>query len=471
MKSLRIRLISTAMAFVVALSMLIFGVWAIGSSQTITMNGNVTFNIEDDSLYIKDVKIRQDGVSEPSSVVSFMPGFINGNFDMNLTNLGDNTLGTFNLYFYIINTSDLTYEAAVTLSDELVSQGVYASLTNAIIPATTLSEDETITQDTPESVILILQVVVTSSMVLDLSGITINIDEAQPQEIAGFVFSTPTDSNGSVMAYTGAELDIVVPEGYSSSTSPLTEFTWQDSSGGSSTTEMVGIMSIYLGDYYYTPKDGERTFATSFDDFMSKFSLGEITFPVYFEPQYVLNLEAFDDFNVTLLQTYFQYFAQVVMMGYSDGDFYLTTNDGSYNNELVNLNDAEIMEIINTLNTAPENLSALFPMTCALENPLSYPIFVEGNDYVVTSVGNAAFQDLNCNSISMPSTVTSIGERAFRNCTATTIIFNSSTPPTLSTDVFTGTSASLQILVPSASVDAYKTASGWSVYANQITGF
>ena len=84
MKSLRIRLISTAMAFVVALSMLIFGVWAIGSSQTITMNGNVTFNIEDDSLYIKDVKIRQDGVSEPSSVVSFMPGFINGNFDWRL---------------------------------------------------------------------------------------------------------------------------------------------------------------------------------------------------------------------------------------------------------------------------------------------------------------------------------------------------------------------------------------------------
>ncbi len=58
MKSLRIKLFSAISMFVIALSMLIIGVWAIGETQTITMNGNVTFNIVDDSLYIKDVKIK-----------------------------------------------------------------------------------------------------------------------------------------------------------------------------------------------------------------------------------------------------------------------------------------------------------------------------------------------------------------------------------------------------------------------------
>ena len=176
MKSLRIKLFSAISMFVIALSMLIIGVWAIGETQTITMNGNVTFNIVDDSLYIKDVKIKQDNNSEPASVSSFMPGYINGNFDMDLTNLDTHTLGSFNLYFYIINTSNNIYNATLSLTGDMVQQNVSVTLENSQIPATTLTDGESISQDTPESIILILQMSTTSETFIDLSDITINID-------------------------------------------------------------------------------------------------------------------------------------------------------------------------------------------------------------------------------------------------------------------------------------------------------
>lgn len=52
MKSLKGKLFCVVSLFVLALSMLIVGVWAIGESQTITMQGSVNFEIADKSLYI-----------------------------------------------------------------------------------------------------------------------------------------------------------------------------------------------------------------------------------------------------------------------------------------------------------------------------------------------------------------------------------------------------------------------------------
>lgn len=73
--------------FVVALALLIVGVWAVGETQTITMQGSVNFEIADKSLYVQDVRIQEDNNSSPYSLEEqgkFMPGYINGNFDMDL---------------------------------------------------------------------------------------------------------------------------------------------------------------------------------------------------------------------------------------------------------------------------------------------------------------------------------------------------------------------------------------------------
>lgn len=87
----------------------------------------------------------------------------------------------------------------------------------------------------------------------------------------------------------------------------------------------------------------------------------------------------------------------------------------------------------------------------------------------VTTIGVAPFQ--NCTSltsVTIPSGVTSIDYQAFVQCTSlNSITCLATTPPTLGIRVF-NTGNSCPIYVPSASVNAYKSATNWSNYASRI---
>lgn len=107
-------------------------------------------------------------------------------------------------------------------------------------------------------------------------------------------------------------------------------------------------------------------------------------------------------------------------------------------------------------------------------------------------IGQSAFQDTGLQTISFPSTLTTIGlyaflrgrlteldipasvtkieQGAFQSCSIlTSVTLRSTTPPTLGNDAFKSTNASLVIYVPESAVDTYKAASGWSNYASKIT--
>ena len=72
-------------------------------------------------------------------------------------------------------------------------------------------------------------------------------------------------------------------------------------------------------------------------------------------------------------------------------------------------------------------------------------------------------------SITIPSSMTSIGTYAFDSCTSLeSLTVQATTPPTLGSNALNNTNANLVIKVPSASVNAYKSASGWSNYASKI---
>ncbi len=88
----------------------------------------------------------------------------------------------------------------------------------------------------------------------------------------------------------------------------------------------------------------------------------------------------------------------------------------------------------------------------------------------VTSIGYGAFAwCTSFTSISIPSSVTSIGEVAFNNCRSlTSVTVNATTPPTLGGEAFSANASGRKIYVPSASVNAYKTATNWSDYASDI---
>ena len=102
------------------------------------------------------------------------------------------------------------------------------------------------------------------------------------------------------------------------------------------------------------------------------------------------------------------------------------------------------------------------------DGEFSHLLGIEIGD-AITSIGRYAFPYCTgLTSCTIGSGVTSIGDSAFQICTSlTSITVNATTPPTLGSVAFDNTN-DCPIYVPSASVNTYKTASGWSTYASRI---
>jgi hypothetical protein len=86
----------------------------------------------------------------------------------------------------------------------------------------------------------------------------------------------------------------------------------------------------------------------------------------------------------------------------------------------------------------------------------------------VTTIGEGSFYLCHgLTSISIGNSITSIGSNAFYECTSLThITCEAITPPTLGSG--NGRSSVTAVYVPFESVEAYKTADGWSYYADKI---
>lgn len=91
----------------------------------------------------------------------------------------------------------------------------------------------------------------------------------------------------------------------------------------------------------------------------------------------------------------------------------------------------------------------------------------------VTTIGSYAFNNCRAlSSLTMPATVNNLGTNCFdgmgndAGSDATTLTCLAATPPNADPHTFTGYTG--KVAVPSASVDAYKAATGWSTVASQI---
>ena len=171
MKSLKVKLVSIVSAFILALSLLIIGVWAVGEAQHINLSGSVNFTISNDTLYIKDIRIRDanDLTGQGSTIENFIPGFVNGDFDLDL---GERTADTsFTLLFDVINTTETTYEASTTSVIPNASLSVSGIINGDGI------EPSAISSSTEPSGTIVLTVIVSSAGLVSLDGVVINIKE------------------------------------------------------------------------------------------------------------------------------------------------------------------------------------------------------------------------------------------------------------------------------------------------------
>ena len=91
----------------------------------------------------------------------------------------------------------------------------------------------------------------------------------------------------------------------------------------------------------------------------------------------------------------------------------------------------------------------------------------------VTSIGYFAFYECSSlTSITIPDSVTSIRNNAFRDCTSLKEVYcKPTTPPSAENHIFYNNASGRKIYVPTESVDAYKAARWWSDYADDIVGY
>ena len=91
----------------------------------------------------------------------------------------------------------------------------------------------------------------------------------------------------------------------------------------------------------------------------------------------------------------------------------------------------------------------------------------------VTTVGSYAFYDCSSlTSVTIGDSVTSIGDYVFYDCSSLTSVYcKTTTPPAGGASMFYNNVSDRKIYVPMELIEAYKSASGWSQYADAILGY
>lgn len=402
--SIKAKLMASISAFLLILGLIIFGVFA-ASSQSISMNGNVQFVVKDKSLFVKEV--RMQAVGSDADVVEITPGYINGDFDLDLsgyTSSHTNNRGSFIIYFDIINTTTTAYNVSVDYTRLSNIEGLEVTISSQIPAGSEVITN--IEETTPITTTLMLTVVNPNLATIDLSQIIINIKEYVAEVLEDFIF----DDNGNLLRYLGTDTTVEIPSSYS----------------------MVG-----------TPTKVNRTFNNS-----EEFSADENLFMFLQSANYTVRYngeehvyENFPDlFYDVMIASNISFSCEMTYYDYSNVTF-TTGNDIQVNDVKMAFSASTVQEVV-----LPEGMKdiGVFAFYGATITSIEIPASVEtiGNmafygtaslttvtfaeNSILQVIGEGAFSASAITNITIPESVTSIAGMAFYTSPDETIniIFN-----------------------------------------------
>lgn len=167
--SLKVKLVSMISAFVLVFSMLLVGVLAVTGNITINLKGNVQFNIEGSTLYVKDIRISTD-MTDGQTMENFFPGFVQDSFDLDIgTVLTDS--GKVTVAIDVVNTTTTAYSASSQSNISNATLTVSGTIAGDGVPIS-----EVATYDGVSGTIYI-NIQATSSTTISLDNIFIELSE------------------------------------------------------------------------------------------------------------------------------------------------------------------------------------------------------------------------------------------------------------------------------------------------------
>ena len=189
----------------------------------------------------------------------------------------------------------------------------------------------------------------------------------------------------------------------------------------------IYFQMLPISTWNYTDAKGNKGTLTAADFMGLTDNVTPISYPIDIEVTYNTTIPTATDENLELcmqlFSNYMQAFEEMKSAGNITGGFYATVNGQprtlfNSTEEFTNF----LMENFEGIDSDPNMIKQIFPMTLELETPVVIPgeqVFVEGNDIEVTEIASGLFQNnTNITSVVLPDTLTTISSNMFSGCTS-----------------------------------------------------
>ena len=227
-----------------------------------------------------------------------------------------------------------------------------------------------------------------------------------------------TIENGVITGYTGSDTNIIIPSTYSiGNMVELREFTITSSFLENPTSNLDQLVAMYMGDFYVTPNNGERSElmnANEFEEYLQ--TLTEDSFPLKIEQTYSLAIESIEDqYGLQILMSLPDMETQFERM-LSGTLTYTDASSETGESEYTFDSGTSLMNWLMSVAPDEESQIAMFPMSVDFD-PIVLGEVIEGTDYVITAIAERAFAgNTSIESVVLPNSITTIPSYAFADC-------------------------------------------------------